>query len=156
MAIYAHPRCNVFSFTMPVKFIPILLLVSFISFGEENTPNETIEKSQTSKSVPLSPIYRVSGKVVAADTVNRRLIVEVDKKQDTLYIEATTKLIRGVKKQPLSGFAPREEVTCSYEIRQGRKFALQISTRHTSISSPLRPNHPLIKRPLVSEVKPKK
>jgi hypothetical protein len=123
-------------------------------FPSGNPIPDTVKNTKTAR-LAEPPISRIEGLVSAADTVNRRIIIQVKKALDTLHVEGTTQIVRGVMKIPLSALLPRESVVCSYETRQGKKFALRIASRHTGIPSPARPSRPQVNGPAVPGVKGK-
>jgi hypothetical protein len=125
---------------MNMKKLVLLLACALMAQG---VLKDSVREVKSGK-IPMTSVYRLQGVVVKADTVNRRMVLSVDKAQDTLFVEHVTQLVRGVKKEPLSGFSAGDKVSCSYELRQGRKYALRIEARRIGVSGPKRPEHPRV------------
>ncbi|MGA2506005.1 MAG: hypothetical protein ABSF80_00830 [Chitinispirillaceae bacterium] len=116
----------------PVKFLKVLVAVlSCTSFlfaqAEGSTAAEQAQTKAHEKAEQKASAMKIHGKVVSVDIIANTIIVKTQKAEDTLNVDAGTKIMLGMmelsKKITFRDLQTDDMVTITFQITNGRKTA---------------------------------
>jgi hypothetical protein len=114
------------------RFMVIALAATSFLFAQEAAAPaaEAAAPAKTEKAAAKKEAVKtIAGKVISVDAVANTIIVKVKKAEDTISVEATTKIVSGKKEIALGDIKADASVTVSYKVVDGKKVATKISEK---------------------------